>query len=328
MRFLAAICALWFLSAPVGAQESAGERVVVTRQDLIDMTDADLPTSLIVKTVQAADEVPNLQPADLISLRTLGVAPEVLEAVVGHASPAPPASEPSAVPDPATEPAPSEQGPAAVSKAPEAPPAAVPDRRRVRVSARLESKRGWLRNPFGSSDDGGFAVYWAVSVDGEGTSVAGCPREPICWCADTIGQKTCSQPGEKLWNDWLVCHRAVEMQPGKAVEVLDFELQGPNPKAIRIAPLAMVRMRDDSMRLEAWSNEILGPAYLSIEPRDDARRFDGEWELLLTAGGSKTDLRVSTSRFSRGSEAPRADSPGRIRPASGVDLLPAGLCKP
>lgn len=318
MTRAAAACVISVLlsSLPAAAQQDASERVVVTRQDLIEMTDAELPTSLIVKAVRAADAVPSLQPNDLISLRRLGVAPEVLEAVVERGSAEPRAAEPESVaPDP----------PEAEPLAGE--PAASPGKRRMRISARLESKRGWLRNPFGSSGDEGFAVYWTVSLEGEGARISGCPREPICWCADSIGQKTCSELGDELWDDWLSCHRAVEMRPGETVEVFDFEVEGGAPEAIRVAPLAMVRARDDSMRLEAWSNEVLGPAYLAIEPKG-AETFDGEWELLLTAAGSKTDLRISTTRFETPGDAGSGENPGRIRPASGSDLLPADLCKP
>ncbi len=293
------------LSAAAAAQTPPStEKITVTQQDLLDMTEAGLPTSLIVKTVRAAMEIPALNPRDLISLRRLGVAPEVLEAVVERGLAAAPAEEP-------------------------VEPVEPVGKRRVRVSARLESKRSWYKKPFGGGE-GGFAVYWAVQLVGEGAAVEGCPREPICWCSDSIGNRTCSDPDEELWREYLACHRVVEMRPDEGAAVFDFELTGPTPEEIRIAPLVMVRERDGSMRLEAWSSSGLGPTYAALTP-GAAGGFTAELELLLETSGSRADLQISTSRFeATGDSRPRRGVRGviELRPAAGVDLLPAEGCTP
>ena len=254
MRLPSAIGVILLLAThPAGAQiqpETAAEKVVVSRQDLLEMTEAGLPVSLIVKTVRNADEVPALQPLDLISLQRLGVAPEVLEAVVEHGS------------------ASAENQPATDTKA----SASSAGPRRIRISAKLDSKRRWFNNPFGS-DEGTLTIYWGVALDGSGAAVADCPQEPICWCADSIGEKTCSQPDEELWQRYLSCHRAVEMTLGEGVEVFDFELTGAQPSEIRIMPFAMVRERDDSLRLEAWSSIDHGPS------------LSGTWDAVAGSSG-------------------------------------------
>ena len=306
MRLLAAIAVILLSTVlPAAAQpDAAAERVVVTRQDLLEMTEAGLPVSLIVKTVRNADEVPALQPLDLISLQRLGVAAEVLEAVVEHGGRS--AEDESAV------------------RARPASPADAP--RRIRVSAKLDSKRRWFKNPF-SSDEGVLTIYWAVALDGPGAAVADCPREPICWCANSIGEKTCSQPDDKLWSRYLACHRAVEMTLGEGVEIFDLQLTGSAPSEIRVIPFVMIRERDDSLRLEAWSSIDHGPSYLAVEP-GEATSFDAEWNLALDDAGSRTDFRVVSSRFDAEGDSQPGRRVTRIRPASGAELLPSGLCRP
>ena len=56
--------------------------VIVTKEDLVEMTQEGLPESLIIKAVESADRVPTLQPKELTELVAKGVSTNVLEAAI------------------------------------------------------------------------------------------------------------------------------------------------------------------------------------------------------------------------------------------------------
>ena len=248
---------------------AAQDRVVITKADLLRMTDTGLPVSLIVKTIESADELPVLQPADLTELASKGVAPEVLEAVVERKRPG--ASE--------------EQ----VSEGPEG-------FRRVRVIAQIKKKRMF----FGviSSGNDSLAVYWAVAaLDGEGRPlpVSECPREPACWCSTEAGESTCAKPGNAAWDRRFSCFQAVEMTPEESLEILDLE---PPESAVEVRVYAFYMARDKSgaIFMEPFQSES-GAAYLMIDPRR-SRDYSAEASLALAVGrGAYTRLSLAVRRF-------------------------------
>lgn len=326
MRSLSALALLMVAGA------TAQQPVVVTQQDLIEMTESGLPTSLIVKTVRTADQVPLLGPQDLISLTRLGVASEVLEAVVDRAGTMP---RPSVDPMPrdarTPHPAPSQPQPEPV---PAAPTPAEPDadtpvdevpRNRFRLTAAMAARRGWGRKPF-STDKRPFAVYWALTAlddQGKTTPLAGCPREPICWCGDPIGRKRCAQPGAPEWDDHLSCLRPTEMVPGESVDLFDVEVPG-EVRELRAVPFVGVLEKDDSMYLEPWTSDSVGPTYVSIRP-ESGQAYEATVEAELSSGRKPNfTLARESFRLSDPTERPPADAIS-LRPAAGVDLTPGNL---
>lgn|GEM_PF-2637159 len=331
MRLLLALALL------TAAAAIAQQPVVVTQQDLIEMTESDLPTSLIVKTVRAADRVPVLGPQDLISLTRLGVASEVLEAVVERAgtmprpsvdpmprdarTPQPAPSQPE--PEPEREPTPAEPDPAAPAPADAAPDEAP--RNRFRLTAAMAARRGWGRKPF-STDKRPFAVYWALTAlddQGKPTPLAGCPREPVCWCGDPIGRKRCAQPGNPEWGAYLSCLRPTEMVPGESVDLFDIEVPG-EVRELRAVPFVGVLEKDDSMYLEPWTSDSVGPAYVSVRP-EPGQTYEATVEAELSSGRKPNfTLARESFRLADPTERPPADAIS-LRPAAGVDLTPGNL---
>jgi len=295
------------------SQQTEPERLVVSQQDLIDMTESQLSVSLIVKTVRAADVVPILGPQDLISLTRLGVASEVLEAVVERSGGAPgPAADP--LPRQARAPQPAPSAPA---------PAASPNR--LELSASLATRRGWGRAPF-SSDKRPFAVYWALTAldeNGSPTTLQSCPKEPICWCGDPLGRKRCSSPGSPEWDSHLSCMRAVEMAPGESMSLFDVEVPG-EVEEVRITPFVGVLAKDDSMYLEPWTSDSVGPAYISVRP-EPGQTYEATIDAELTPGRKPNlVLRQESFRLHDATRRPPAEAIS-LRPAAEVDVSPADL---
>ena len=313
---------VWLLlltfTAAAYAQQAEPERVVVTQQDLIDMTESRLPVSLILKTVRAAHVVPTLGPQDLISLTRLGVSSEVLEAVVERSG---------GGPRPSTDPLPrGERNPIPSAEPSEEPPdSGAGQESRFRLTASLNVRRGWGGSPF-SSDKRPFAVYWALTaLDDRGSPIPlrGCPREPICWCGDPLGRKRCANPGAAEWDSFLSCLRAVEMTPGQAVDLFDLEIPG-EVRELRATPFVGVLAKDDSMYLEPWTSESVGPAYVSVRP-EPGQAYEAEIQTELTAGRKPNlVLGQESFRLRDATQRPLADAIA-LRPASGVDMTPASL---
>src|SRR5690606_9501582 len=120
------------------------ERVVLTLEDLVRMADTDLPTSLIIRVIESADEVPVLQPQNVSELVAKGVPVEALEAIVARKG----------------------RTAAGTSVATEAAPAAS---RHVSITATLDHRKGLLEG-FKKGGPEVFAVYWgAAAIDAAGS---------------------------------------------------------------------------------------------------------------------------------------------------------------
>ncbi len=248
---------------------AAQERVVITKADLVRMAETGLPVSLIVKTVESADELPVLQPSDLTELAGKGVAPEVLEAVVERKRPGVSEARRSDLPEVF---------------------------RRVRVNALVKKKRAL----FGMMSSGGdsFAVYWAVAaLDGQGRplAVGSCRREPACWCATAAGDSTCAKPGGAAWDERFSCFQAVEMTPNETAEILDFE-PPVGAETIRVYAFYMARDKSGAIFMEPFQSRS-SAAYLEIDPRG-SRDYSAEADLTLEIGrGADTSLALTVRRF-------------------------------
>ena len=246
------------------------------------MAETGLPVSLIVKTVETADELPVLQPSDLTELVAKGVAPEVLEAIVERKRPA--ASEPSPAAEPTAEPT--------AEPAVERPETY----RRVRVTAQIKKKR----KLFGMVSAGGdsFAVYWAVAaLDAEGRPlrIDSCRREPACWCSTAAGESTCARPGGEPWDRRFSCFQAVEMIAGEAAEVLDIEPPRP-AETLRVYAFYMARDKSGAIFMEPFRSGAAG-AYLAIDPRG-SRDYSAEAVLTLEIGrGADAGMELTVRRF-------------------------------
>lgn len=257
------------------------DRVVLTLDDLVRMAESDLPTSLIVRMIESADEVPVLQPQNVTDLVAKGVPVEALEAIVARkgrtAARAPSAAEP----------APS--GPA---------------KRRVDVTATLDHRKGLLEG-FKKGEPEAFAVYWgaaAMNAAGSVLPIESCTKQPACWCVSATGEKTCTAPNEPDWKQRFSCFQASEMAPGETTPV--FSLDVPQGTAeLRFYPFYMVQEKGGAVRLASWDSAG-GSAYVSVEPRG-SDSYAAEAGVSLTVGrNAKTDLTIPVKRFNAGNERP------------------------
>lgn len=254
------------------------ERVVLTQEDLLRMADTGLPTSLIVKVIESADEVPVLQPQDITALAGKGVPVEALEAIVarkGRTAPVVPAAAP-----------------------------ATAANRRVNITATLDQRRGLLGG-FQKGDADAFAVYWgAAALDAAGAvlPIESCPKQPACWCVSATGEKTCAAESEPAWQQRFSCFQATQMAPGEAMPV--FSLDAPQGTAeVRFYPFYMVQEKTGAVRLASWDSAG-SSAYVSVEPRGSAA-YTAEAGLSLTVGrNAKTDLTMPVKRFDADGERP------------------------
>ncbi len=233
------------------------------------MAETGLPVSLIVKTVESADELPVLQPADLTKLASQGVAPEVLEAVVER------------------------KRLGTYEKRLSGRPEAF---RKVRVTAQIKKKRLF----FGviSSANDALPVYWGVAaLDGGGKPlpVDGCVRESACWCLTATGEGTCAKPGGQAWDQRFSCFQAIKMKQDETVEVLD--MAPPEAAAeIRVYAFFMARDSSGAVYMEPYGSEI-GPAYLSISLHG-SRDYTAEAHLSMEVGrGTDTTTSLAVRRF-------------------------------
>ena len=254
------------------------ERVILTQEDLLRMAETNLPSSLIVKVIESADEVPVLQPQDITDLAAKGVPVEALEAVVARKNRS----------------APSER---AVTN------------RRVNVTATLDPRRGLLGGF--QKDSAAFAVYWgAAALDANGAvlPIESCPKQPACWCVSASGEKTCAAETEPAWRQRFSCFHATEMAPGEASPV--FSLDAPRGTAeMRFYPFYMVQEKTGAVRLASWDSAG-SSAYVSVDPRG-SESYTAEAGISLTVGrNAKTDLTLPVKRFDADGERPGAG--GRI----------------
>ena len=257
------------------------ERVVLTLDDLVRMAETDLPTSLIVRMIESADEVPVLQPQDVTDLVAKGVPVEALEAIVARkgrsAARAPSAAEP-------------------------APSAAI--NRHIDVTATLDHRKGLL-DGFKKGGPEVFAVYWgaaAINAAGSVLPIESCPKQPACWCVSATGEKTCTAENEPDWKQRFSCFQATEMAPDETMSV--FSLDVPQGTAeMRFYPFYMVQEKSGAVRLASWDSAA-GSAYVSVEPRE-SDSYTAEARISLTVGrNAKTDLSIPVKRFNAGGERP------------------------
>jgi len=263
------------ISAALFAQS---DPVVVTRQDLIDMAEAGLPATLMIKTIEGADEVPTLQPAEVAELAKSGVPAEALEAVLDR------------------------RRVLQLTKRPE--PEIDLSRRRVRVSARLENNKKWFRR-FGRNGEP-LAVYWAARIEGDAArSGLQCPRESLCVCSDADGKPICIDPSADAYSERFDCVRVVEMGFGGSSDIFDFHLAA-SPKQVRVYPFVLVEEKNGERYMEAWQtsasprgegDQERRPGYAAISPAE-SNDFTAELELALElVGSAQTDFRIETTRF-------------------------------
>ena len=244
------------------------------------MVETGLPASLIVKTIESADEVPVLQPADLTELAAKGVPTEALEAIVERKI-AGPTPTPEATPEP-------DESPRA-----DTPPEGS---RRVRVTAQIKKRRRML----GLMSSGGdtFAVYWALAAldeKGRPLRVGACRREPACWCATAEGDSTCAKPGNRAWDERFSCFQAVEMPAAGSVEVLDLEPPD-GAEALRVYAFYMARDRSGAIFLEPFRSGAAA-TYLEVQPRG-SRDYSAEADLTLEIGrGADAGMALAVRRF-------------------------------
>jgi hypothetical protein len=261
------------LTSIAGAQ---AERVVLTQEDLLRMADAGLPSSLIVRVIESADEVPVLQPQDITDLAAKGVPVAALEAVVARRR-------------------------RTASRERAAAPASA--KRRVNVTATLDQRRGLL----GSLQKGPeiFPVYWgaaALNAEGSVLPIESCAKQPACWCVSASGEKTCAAENEPAWRQRFSCFQATEMAPGETMPI--FELDAPQGTAeLRIYPFYMVQEKSGAVRLAPWDSGG-SSAYVSVEPRG-SESYTAEAGMSLTvARNAKTDLTLPVKRFDADGERP------------------------
>ncbi len=254
------------------------ERVVLTQDDLLRMADTGLPTSLIVKVIESADEVPVLQPQDITDLAGKGVPVEALEAIVARKGRTVPSERAAAAPT-------------------------TPSNRRVNITATLDQHRGLLGGFQKGSD--AFAVYWgaaAINAEGVVLPIDSCPKQPACWCVSASGEKTCAAENEPAWQQRFSCFQATEMTPGEAMPV--FSLDAPQGTTeLRFYPFYMVQEKSGAVRLASWDSAG-SSAYVSVEPRG-SESYVAEAGLSLTVGrNAKTDLTMPVKRFDADGERP------------------------
>ena len=240
------------------------------------MADTGLPTSLIVKVIESADEVPVLQPQDITDLAGKGVPVAALEAIVARKG---------------------------RNAAPSEPAAAAPANRRVNITATLDQRRSLLGGFQKGSD--AFAVYWgaaALNAAGAVLPIESCPKQPACWCVSATGEKTCAAENEPAWQQRFSCFQATEMAPGEAMPV--FSLDAPQGTAeVRFYPFYMVQEKTGAVRLASWDSDG-SSAYVSVEPRG-SESYTAEAGLSLTVGrNAKTDLTMPVKRFDADGERP------------------------
>ena len=270
-----------FATALTSIAWAQAEQVVLTQDDLLRMADTGLPTSLIVKVIESADEVPVLQPQDITDLAGKGVPVEALEAVVARKGRITPNARSAAA--------------AAASTA--------PAKRRVNITATLDQRRGLL----GALQKGGadvFAVYWgaaALNAAGAVLPIESCPKQPACWCV-AGSEKTCAAENESAWRQRFSCFQATEMAPGEALPVFSFDApQGTTE--LRVYPFYMVQDKTGAVRLASWDSAG-SSAYVSVEPRG-SESYTAEAGISLTVGrNAKTDLTMPVKRFDAGGERP------------------------
>lgn len=254
------------------------ERVVLTQEDLLRMADTGLPTSLIVKVIESADEVPVLQPQDITDLASKGVPVAALEAIVARKGRATPSEQAAAAP-------------------------AAPANRRINITATLDQRRSLLGGFQKGAD--AFAVYWgAAALNAAGTvlPIASCPKQPACWCVSATGEKTCAAENEPAWQQRFSCFQATEMAPGEPVNV--FSLDAPQGTTeVRFYPFYMVQEKGGAVRLESWDSDG-SSTYVSVEPRG-SQSYTAEAGVSLTVGrNAKTDLTMPVKRFDADGERP------------------------
>jgi len=150
-----------------------------------------------------------------------------------------------------------------------------------------------------------------------------CPKEPICWCGDPLGRKRCSSPGSPEWDSHLSCMRAVEMAPGESMSLFDVEVPG-EVEEVRITPFVGVLAKDDSMYLEPWTSDSVGPAYISVRP-EPGQTYEATIDAELTPGRKPNlVLRQESFRLHDATRRPPAEAIS-LRPAAEVDVSPADL---
>ncbi len=248
------------------------ERVVLTLEDLVRMADTDLPTSLIIRVIESADEVPVLQPQNVSELVAKGVPVEALEAIVARKG----------------------RTAAGMRVAKEAAPAAS---RHVSITATLDHRKGLLEG-FKKGGPEVFAVYWgAAAIDAAGSvlPIESCTKQPACWCVSATGEKTCTSENEPDWRQRFSCFQAAEMTPGETMPVFSLDVP-PGTAELRFYPFYMVQEKSGAVRLASWDSAA-GSAYVSVEPRE-SDSYTAEAGLSLTVSrNAKTDLTIPVKRF-------------------------------
>jgi hypothetical protein len=279
-RSLLAIALLAPLIAAIAfAQDPPAARNVLTAEDLIRLSKENVGDALIIELVNAAGELPNLGPDDVIELRKAGVSQNVLTAVIQRNS-------------------------AATARRPEI--TGQPRRRRIRVAAILEAQKRSLFNRLQEKDAvEKIQVSWGIQArswsDGSALTLASspsCPQDPWCSQRDPQTGQCLHQSAADTpeWRERYGCYADARLTAfGEKQSIFEVELPQP-AMDLRVGPF--FRQGSD---LAPWvtrgaqngsGKRLPGQVRLQLFGSEDFD-LDLEIKLLMSPGGFVQDMQVS-----------------------------------